>query len=34
VRYPMSEKLIEHLKTFKEEPAIRPGTPDPYKPNN
>ena len=32
VRYPMSEALIEHLKTFGTEPAIPPGTSDPYKP--
>jgi arylsulfatase len=32
VRYPASEALIEHLMTFKEEPKIPPGTPDPYKP--
>jgi arylsulfatase len=32
VRYPASEALIEHLATFSEEPAIPPGTPDPYEP--
>ena len=32
VRYPASQALLEHLATFREEPAIPPGTPDPYKP--
>jgi len=32
VRYPASEALIEHVATFRKEPAIPPGTPDPYKP--
>jgi arylsulfatase len=32
VRYPASEALIEHLKSFQQEPAIKPGTPDPYTP--
>ena len=32
VRYPASQALVEHLTTFQTEPAIPPGTPDPYKP--
>jgi len=32
VRYPASQALIEHVKTFQQEPAIKPGTPDPYTP--
>jgi len=32
VRYPASQALMDHLTTFREEPAIPPGTPDPYKP--
>jgi len=32
VRYPASEELLKHLQSFKNEPAIKPGTPDPYKP--
>jgi arylsulfatase len=34
VRYPASQALVEHLTTFRTEPAIKPGTPDPYKPGN
>jgi len=30
VRYPAGQVLIEHLKTFREEPAIPPGMTDPY----
>ena len=33
VRYPASQALMDHLATFKEEPAIKPGTPDPYRPS-
>ena len=32
VRYPISQALIDHLATFQKEPAIKPGTPDPYAP--
>ena len=32
VRYPASQALMDHLATFKKEPAIKPGTPDPYRP--
>ena len=32
VRYPASQALVEHLTTFKAEPAIPPGTQDPYRP--
>jgi arylsulfatase len=32
VRYPASQALVDHLVTFKKEPAIPPGTPDPYVP--
>jgi arylsulfatase len=32
VRYPASQALIDHLATFRKEPAIPPGTPDPYTP--
>jgi arylsulfatase len=34
VRYPMSQRLNEHLKSLQEEPPIPPGTPDPYIPNS
>jgi len=34
VRYPASQALVDHLATFKREPAIAPGTPDPYVPAN
>jgi arylsulfatase len=34
VRYPASQALVDHLATFKSEPAIAPGTPDPYVPAN
>jgi arylsulfatase len=33
VRYPASQALMDHLATFKKEPAIKPGTPDPYRPS-
>ena len=32
VRYPASQVLIDHAKSFKEEPPIPAGTPDPYMP--
>jgi len=32
VRFPMTEILKNHLASFKKEPAIKPGTPDPYFP--
>ncbi|MDH3713767.1 MAG: hypothetical protein OET44_07990 [Gammaproteobacteria bacterium] len=32
VRYPAGQALVDHLTTFQKEPAIPPGTPDPYKP--
>lgn len=34
VRYPASQVLVDHLTTFRKEPAIKPGTPDPYVPGN
>ena len=34
VRYPASQVLIDHVKSLKKEPPIKPGTPDPYKPAN
>lgn len=34
VRYPVSQALLEHLETFQREPAIKPGTPDPYQPKS
>ena len=34
VRYPISQVLIDHMATFQKEPAIEPGTPDPYTPPN
>ena len=32
VRYPISQVLAEHLASFRKEPPIAPGTPDPYVP--
>jgi len=32
VRYPASQVLIDHAESFKKEPPITPGTPDPYMP--
>lgn len=32
IRWPAGEALVTHLATFKQEPPIRPGTPDPYQP--
>ena len=32
VRYPASQALVDHLTTFKEEPPVPPGAPDPYQP--
>ncbi len=32
VRYPASEVLLEHMRSLKLEPPIKPGTPDPYTP--
>ncbi len=32
VRFPAFQVLTEHLKSLKQEPPVRPGTPDPYKP--
>jgi arylsulfatase len=32
VRYPAFEILGKHLKSLQQEPPIRPGTPDPYRP--
>jgi hypothetical protein len=31
-RFPMSQVLVEHAKSFQTEPAVKPGTPDPYMP--
>jgi arylsulfatase A-like enzyme len=33
VRYPAGQALIEHLETLRQEPPIKPFTPDPYKPS-
>jgi arylsulfatase len=33
VRWPAGQVLLDHAKSLQEEPAIRPGTPDPYKPS-
>ncbi|MDJ0521492.1 MAG: arylsulfatase [Planctomycetota bacterium] len=32
IRWPAGQYLVEHLKSLKTEPPIRPGTPDPYEP--
>lgn len=32
IRWPAGEYLVQHLASFKKEPPIRPGTPDPYRP--
>jgi len=32
VRWPMGEILTKHLESLQNEPPIKPGTPDPYKP--
>lgn len=32
VRWPAGQVLLDHAKSLQEEPAIRPGTPDPYVP--
>jgi len=32
VRYPASQVLVEHAKSLRAEPPIKPGTPDPYSP--
>jgi arylsulfatase len=32
VRWPAGQVLLDHAKSFQEEPAIRPGTPDPFVP--
>jgi hypothetical protein len=34
IRWPAGEHLVNHLATFKKEPPIRPGTPDPYSRTN
>jgi arylsulfatase len=34
VRYPISERLREHITTLRAEPPIAPGTPDPYLPKS
>jgi arylsulfatase len=34
VRWPMAEILKEHIESLQTEPAIKPGTPDPYVPKN
>ena len=33
VRYPAAQVLAEHMKSIKQEPLVRPGTPDPYLPS-
>ena len=33
VRYPASQVLADHAVSLQEEPPIKPGTPDPYKPS-
>jgi arylsulfatase len=32
IRWPAGEYLVRHIASFQREPAIRPGTPDPYLP--
>ncbi|MGB6334394.1 MAG: arylsulfatase [Thermoanaerobaculia bacterium] len=32
VRWPAAQVLVDHAASLQKEPAIRPGTPDPYKP--
>ena len=32
IRWPAGDYLVKHLGSFKKEPPIRPGTPDPYDP--
>ena len=32
VRWPAGQVLVHHAVSFKKEPPIRPGTPDPYQP--
>ena len=32
VRFPAFQILADHIKSLKQEPPIRPGTPDPYRP--
>ncbi len=32
IRWPAGEFLVRHIASFQQEPAIRPGTPDPYVP--
>ncbi|WP_256354679.1 MULTISPECIES: arylsulfatase [unclassified Variovorax] len=32
VRFPAVQVLTEHMKSLKQEPPVRPGTPDPYRP--
>jgi arylsulfatase A-like enzyme len=32
VRFPAVQVLTEHLKSMRQEPPVRPGTPDPYRP--
>jgi len=34
VRWPMAKILSEHLESLRQEPPIKPGTPDPYVPAN
>ncbi len=34
VRFPLSQALAEHLASFQKEPAIPPGSPDPYLPDS
>ena len=32
IRWPAGQVLVDHVESFKKEPPIRPGTPDPYVP--
>ena len=34
IRWPAGDYLVKHLGTFRVEPPIKPGTPDPYEPKN
>ncbi|HAB38671.1 MAG TPA: hypothetical protein DCE52_11865, partial [Rhodobacteraceae bacterium] len=34
LRFPIGKFLTDHLETFERHPAIAPGTPDPYVPND
>ena len=34
IRWPAGEYLVKHLGSFRAEPPIKPGTPDPYEPKD